>query len=303
MRPLVRRRRCSLVFLLDLLFLLVLFVLGCLVIYQHTCRSKNYKEHFLSSADFHSTSRHGYEVALKMSPRSSSVNNQQCTMGSCFDVHRCTKPSGFRVYVYPDEEDKVASSLYGKMLRVIRNSKYYTTDPNEACLFVPSYDTLDRDSHSKDSLKNLPPLRTLKYWNGGRNHLLFNQYIGTWPDYEEILDFDTGQAIIARASFNTSHFRHGFDISLPLMHKEHPERGGEPGVLSSEGNLFPVKRKYLLVFKGKRYLYGRGRESRSSVRHLHNGRDIIMLTSCKHNRDWLKYLDENCNEDNQLYER
>lgn len=224
-------------------------------------------------------------------------------METCFDYERCNRLSKFRVYVYPEEKGTVVSSLFSKILNVIKSSKYYTTDPNEACLFVPSYDTLDRDSHSKDFLKSLPPLRTLKYWNGGKNHLLFNQYSGTWPDYNEALNVDTGQAMIARASFNISHFRHGFDISLPLMHKEHPERGGERGTLTSQGNLFPVKRKYLLAFKGKRYLYGRGRESRSSVRHLHNGKDIIMLTSCKHNRDWLKYQDENCKDDNKLYDR
>lgn len=171
---------------------------------------------------------------------------------------------------------------------------------------VPSLDTLDRDKHSKDFVKSLPSFSSLPYWNGGRNHLFFVQYIGTWPDYLEQLDFSAGQAMLARASFNINHYRKGFDISIPLMHKEHPLiAGGHSGVLShrTKPGLLPIKRKYLLVFKGKRYLYGQGSRMRSSLYHLHNGNDVVMLTTCKHNQDWAKYTDDRCDMDNVLYDR
>ena len=312
------RRRCGLVFILDVFALSLLCVLSCLVIYQHVHSGKpsNYSflrpDDMLSSQGASTAGKRATEVRPSKSTRSASsarspavttINSERCTMGACFNTQKCSQLSGFRVYVYPSDENLKVSPLFEKIIRVIKSSQYYTANPDDACLFVPSYDTLDRDKHSKDFLKNMPKLSNLPYWNGGENHIIFNQYAGTWPDYQEKIDFDYGKAIIAKSSFNISHYRRVFDVSLPLMHKEHPEREGEPGVLSTHGNLLPVKRKYLLAFKGKRYLYGRGRETRSSVYHLHNGKDIIMLTSCKHNRDWLKYQDDRCKEDNELYDQ
>ena len=232
------------------------------------------------------------------------VDHLQCTMGTCFDFSRCQGPHGFKVYVYPDEDE--VSELFDEILYAIKSSPYVTSDPNQACLFIPSFDTLDRDKHSSDFVKTLPSLKSLPYWNGGRNHLIFVQYSGTWPDYSEILDFPTGQAIMARASMNIRVYRSGFDVSLPLLHKEHPGVSGKHSGLLSLGakpGLLPAQRKYLLVFKGKRYLYGQGSRIRSSLYHLHNGRDIILLTTCKHNLDWVKYTDDHCDMDNVLYDR
>lgn len=233
-------------------------------------------------------------------------SGQQCTMETCFDFSRCRGPQGFKVYVYPSQQNAQISPLYNQVLTVIRNSPYFTSDPEEACLFVPSMDTLDRDKHSKEFVSDLRPHSSLPHWNGGRNHLLFVQFSGTWPDYSQQLDFSTGQALLARASFNTNVFRRGFDISIPLMHKEHPGMSAKhTGVLSRENSpgFLPVKRKYLLVFKGKRYLYGEGSRIRSSLHHLHNQEDIVMLTTCKHNQDWVKYTDSRCDLDNALYDR
>ena len=233
-------------------------------------------------------------------------SDHQCTMDTCFDFTRCRGPQGFKVYVYPTQPDAKISPLYEQVLSVIRSSPYSTSDPEEACVFVPSLDTLDRDKHSKEFVKNLPSHSSLPYWNGGQNHLLFIQFSGTWPDYAQQLDFLTGQALLARASFNTKVFRRGFDISTPLMHKEHPRRSEKHSGILSRGaspGFLPVKRKYLLVFKGKRYLYGEGSRIRSSLHHLHNQEDIIMLTTCKHNQDWVKYTDNRCDLDNMLYDR
>ena len=58
----------------------------------------------------------------------------------------------------------------------------------------------------QDYIRNMPArLEQLETWDGGRNHLVFNLYSGTWPDYTEDLGFDIGQAMLAkviRLAFN-----------------------------------------------------------------------------------------------------
>ena len=98
-----------------------------------------------------------------------------------------------------------------------------------------------------------------------------------------------------------SYFRPGFDISLPLFHKHHPERGGSAGLLKT--NQFPVDNKYFLAFKGKRYVHGIGSDTRNSVHHVHNGEDVVMVTTCKHGKNWRDMMDERCDLDNAEYDR
>ena len=51
-----------------------------------------------------------------------------------------------------------------------------------------STDTLDRDIGSTDFVKNMQQkVNALPTWNNGRNHIIFNLYSGTWPDYNEDL--------------------------------------------------------------------------------------------------------------------
>lgn len=241
------------------------------------------------------------EFARKVSEDSDDLRPENCTMGRCFDMSRCL--GEFRVYVYPDTEGSKVSGLFKKFLRILRTSQYYTTDPDKACVFVPSFDTLDRDKLSDDFNLKLPSPWLLPHWNGGRNHLFFTLYPGSWPSYSETLDFDTGLAMVAKASFNIQSFRNNFDISIPLTHNSHPERGVFPAVMTTEGNILPPKRKYHLAFKGKRYLYGLGVEPRRSLYHIHNNRDIVMVTTCRHNKNWERYQDSRCSNDNAQYNR
>lgn len=179
-----------------------------------------------------------------------------CRMENCFDFTKCY--DDFLVYVYPPEPlnslgAAPPSSLnYQKIISAISESRYYTTDPEKACLFVLGIDTLDRDSLSEDFVRNVPSrLARLPYWNNGRNHVIFNLYSGTWPDYaENSLGFDTGEAILAKASMSVQQIRPTFDISIPLFHKQHPLRAGNTGFVTT--NNFPANKKYLLAFKGKR---------------------------------------------------
>ncbi len=228
--------------------------------------------------------------------------DSRCRMDTCFDFARCQGQSGFRVYIYPPEKGERVSESYRKILTSVAESRYFTSDPREACLFVLGIDTLDRDQLSTQFVPNMDErIRGYPLWNDGQNHVIFNLYSGTWPNYTEDLSFNVGQAILAKASLNTEHFRPGFDISIPLFSKEHPQKGGERGWLVH--NTVPPRRKYLLMFKGKRYLTGIGSDTRNALHHIHNGKDIVSLTTCRHGKDWEKHKDARCDHDNQEYER
>lgn len=222
-----------------------------------------------------------------------------CRMETCFDFSKCGNDP--KVYVYPT--DGPVSPSYRKVLSAVRESHYVTQDPNEACLYLPAVDTLDADPLSPEHVPDVgAKLSRLPYWNNGRNHLIFNLYAGTWPDYaEDALGFEPGEAILARASASETIFRQGFDVSLPLFHKEHPERGGEPP--ASTSNPFPATRRHLLAFKGKRYVHGIGSETRNSLWHLHDGNDLVLVTTCRHGKSWKDLRDERCDEDNREYDK
>ncbi|XP_055855972.1 exostosin-1 [Episyrphus balteatus] len=235
------------------------------------------------------------------------ARTKSCRMETCFDYTRCFDE--FLVYVYPPEPlnslgaAPPISSNYQKILTAVRESRYYTADPEKACLFILGIDTLDRDSLSEDYVRNVPSrLARLPHWNNGRNHLIFNLYSGTWPDYvENSLGFDPGEAILAKASMSVQQMRDNFDVSIPLFHKQFPLRKGNTGFVQS--NNFPTNKKYLLAFKGKRYVHGIGSETRNSLFHLHNGRDLVLVTTCRHGKSWRELQDARCDEDNREYDR
>ena len=61
----------------------------------------------------------------------------------------------------------------------------------------------------------------------------------------------------------------GFDISLPLWPIDHPTNGKHSASLPISH--WPPSSKYLVSFKGKRYLHGIGSEVRNSLHHIHDG--------------------------------
>lgn len=242
-----------------------------------------------------------------MSPRqkrdlnSGVYRGKRCRMDSCFDFSLC-KTNGFKVYVYPQQKGEKISESYQNILSSIEGSRFYTSDPGQACLFVLNLDTLDRDQLSPQYVHNLKSkIQNLHTWNNGRNHLIFNLYSGTWPDYTEDLGFDIGEAMLAKASISTENFRPNFDVSIPLFSKDHPRTGGDRGYLKY--NNIPPFRKYVLVFKGKRYLTGIGSDARNALYHIHNSEDVVLLTTCKHGKDWQKHKDARCDKDNAEYDR
>lgn len=92
---------------------------------------------------------------LDLDAEQTKSHNENCSYWDCFNVYRCGER--LSIYVYPlqdfvDETVKgvaaestlsVLSREFFEILKVIIESPYYTPDPKEACVLVPSIDTLN----------------------------------------------------------------------------------------------------------------------------------------------------------------
>ena len=131
----------------------------------------------------------------------------------CWDVYRCGCEGQLKVYIYPplsyitEDGSPVleTSQEWQEMLSAVHSSHYFTPDPGEACLLLPSVDLL----HVKPGQRKLiaSVLQSLPHWNGGRNHLLFN-IINGW-------DLPSDRAILARPEYSRQ--RLGFDLTIPVL--------------------------------------------------------------------------------------
>ncbi|XP_031789297.1 exostosin-2-like isoform X2 [Nasonia vitripennis] len=182
-----------------------------------------------------------------------------CNIFSCFNVYQCGhKGSRLSVYVYAsnltssDEKLKKnhLTQEFNLILQAIVSSKYYVSNPNEACILVPSFDMLNSDK------KNTPVidfLNKLQQQRKGRNHLLF-QYIfePTNNVQKSEIDERLNQAMIAGVGFTKYTFRRNFDISLPVFSsllydiKNDARKTRKYFVISSQANTNPDIHKDLL---------------------------------------------------------
>jgi hypothetical protein len=159
--------------------------------------------------------------------------SMQCTMDSCFDWEKCVKNT--RWYhdnnSYPGETYSTINgrntSSIGPKFYLYNTSKPYTnhrhatlmsafeihpwrtTNPNEACLFIPDLNLLTPNTSVN--------LEELEHWNHGRNHVLVTESeeeLQTWLwRWNVTLD----RAILASANHRSSFFRRYLDVSLPLF--------------------------------------------------------------------------------------
>jgi len=137
------------------------------------------------------------------------------TSYECFDVFRCGGNNGkLRVYIYPPEEIIVedhgpvldqSQEMYD-ILETVYNSDYYTSNPQEACIFLPSVDLLNIKNVDKQLVSAV--LNSLPHWNSGRNHLILN-IIGNNKR------LPTDLAIVATPAHNNQ--RLGFDLTIPVL--------------------------------------------------------------------------------------
>ncbi|XP_058128244.1 exostosin-2 isoform X2 [Anopheles ziemanni] len=191
------------------------------------------------------------QVVLDKEAELARARNRNCSYWDCFNVYRCGQER-ISIYVYPlkeyvDADSKRAAFQLSKefhtILKTIVNSPYYTSNPNEACLFMPTLDTLNQNRI--DTTLVGKALASLPYWENGENHLIFNFIAGSKPDYNTVLDVNTDRAIIVGAGFDSWTFRSDFDLAIPMyspvQEQSRPRKPPERTVLlvSAQLNIFP----------------------------------------------------------------
>uniref|UniRef100_A0AAG5DJ14 Exostosin-2 n=1 Tax=Anopheles atroparvus TaxID=41427 RepID=A0AAG5DJ14_ANOAO len=209
------------------------------------------------------------QVVLDKEAELARARNRNCSYWDCFNVYRCgqravvgTDGSQERIsiYVYPLKEYIDADSKrpafqlskeFHTILKTVVNSPYYTSNPNEACLFMPTLDTLNQNRI--DTTLVGKALASLPHWENGENHLIFNFIAGSKPDYSTVLDVNTDRAIIVGAGFDSWTFRSDFDLAIPMYspvqeqsragRTEQPER--TVLLVSSQLNIF--QRQYRIL--------------------------------------------------------
>ncbi|XP_053678968.1 exostosin-2 [Anopheles nili] len=213
------------------------------------------------------------QVVLDKDAELARARNRNCSYWDCFNVYRCgqrmvagagdyvdnsdddEQRERISIYVYPLKEYLDAGSKqpafqlsreFYRIVQTIVDSPYYTANPNEACLFMPTLDTLNQNRI--DTTLVGKALASLPHWENGENHLIFNFIAGSKPDYSTVLDVNTDRAIIIGAGFDSWTFRTDFDVAAPMYspvlerHRTLREsRRQDTAVLlvSSQLNIFP----------------------------------------------------------------
>lgn len=239
----------------------------------------------------------------------------KCQLSNCFNFSRCKHNNGtLKIYLVPSLQEKKnelnstlgeSNQIHRSIIRVIRESGFFEPDVKKACLFVLEDDTLDRDPLSQSFVTDLPRIFDAE-GQYGMNHLAFNLYSGTWPDYKEndFAGLQFNAAILAKASSSKLYYRPGFDISLPLFSYLHPYSDKSKSKTRTYApRSYHENRTFFLTFKGKRYVLGKGSETRNSLYHLNNNRDVVMLTTCRHGKKWREASDSRCSGDEVSYDR
>uniref|UniRef100_A0A8D8PUC0 Exostosin-2 n=1 Tax=Cacopsylla melanoneura TaxID=428564 RepID=A0A8D8PUC0_9HEMI len=230
--------------------LLIFLSAVCLVLLlQSPQQSQQISHKYLSLDSLNNVEYVTVNKSVKLNKR-----NEKCTYFDCFNVYRCNHGglSNLLVYIYPlkhyidDKNIPVGSFIskeYFDMLMTIQKSKYFTSNPEEACIFIPSIDILNQNRFRVEETSYA--LSSLPYWREGENHVLFNMVSGASPDYSTVVELYSGKAMIAGAGFNSWTYRHGFDISLPvysslskLVHDNTPQ-SKQWLILSSQTNIHP----------------------------------------------------------------
>lgn len=151
---------------------------------------------------------------------------KDCNHYNCFDVYLCNPDDGIlKAYLYPVKKYQDSEGVYisgnfteefYQLTEAVFDSPYFVNDPNLACIFIPTIDTLKQSNLRLDETSKV--FASLSHWNGdGKNHLIFNFLPGSFPDYNRRLDVAIGRAMLTSGGFDSWSFRPQFDVSVPVF--------------------------------------------------------------------------------------
>lgn len=93
------------------------------------------------------------KVQLEQDAELARRRNENCSYWDCFNIYRCGERLSIYVYPLTDYHDAekpdsksslaILSKEFFEILKIIIESPYYTSDPKEACILVPTIDTLN----------------------------------------------------------------------------------------------------------------------------------------------------------------
>ena len=204
--------------------LLVLFIFSFIVIFS--IKGKEENEAILKNLRLtNANNLPKHTISLKNVIDKTELN---CKMYNCFNIYKCGKIEGknnfISVYLYPlsQIEDingeiltpEISKEFYELYLSIAQ-SKYYTDNPESACLFIPPIDLLNQNNINKID-ETAKFLTQLDYWGGGENNLIFNMLPGIHPEYSTSLEVQHGKAIVAGGGFSYWTYRTYFDVSIPV---------------------------------------------------------------------------------------
>ena len=95
---------------------------------------------------------------------------------------------------------------------------YYTTDPAEACIFVPALDLLSESRVDSSEVASAALHKSSPYWNKGRNHVIITPYPA------DKVSMSIGEAVILMGTL------HG-DMVKPIATSNSGAREGSSNII------------------------------------------------------------------------
>jgi hypothetical protein len=183
----------------------------------------------------------------------------------------------------------------GWVFSVGKKSGYYTSNPDEACLFVVP---VDDDQLLSTAKPIITFLRSLSHWNrNGKNHLIIDTRGSVNKTdlnlYDDIKNVQFGSAMIASPFFETSLlesiFREGYDLLIPTFRFHEKSANLWPYL----PYMMPVRREFLFSFQGVKIMNKEEIHSDPSPQRYHIDDDTINNSGMKGQSLQLSHNDQN----------